>query len=87
MPAYRVDVTGSAERDLSRLSHTLFERLTTKLAALAADPRPNGREKLAGLEAYRIRVGDYRVLYEIDDAKRMVVVVRVRHRRDVYKKR
>ena len=87
MPAYRVDVTGSAERDLSRLSSTLFERLTTKLAALAADPRPTGCEKLAGLEAYRIRVGDYRVLYEIDDAKRMVIVVRVRHRRDVYKKR
>lgn len=87
MPTYRVEVTGSAERDLSRLSNTLFERLTTKLAALAADPRPHGCEKLAGLEAYRVRVGDYRVLYEIDDAKRMVVVVRVRHRRDVYKKR
>lgn len=87
MPTYRVDVTGSAERDLSRLSNALFERLTAKLAALAADPRPHGCEKLAGLEAYRIRVGDYRVLYEIDDTRRIVVVVRIRHRRDVYKKR
>ena len=52
--------------------------------ALAGDPRPNGCRKLSGSEEYRIRVGDYRVLYEIEDAVLRILVVRVGHRRDVY---
>ncbi|HYK97298.1 MAG TPA: type II toxin-antitoxin system RelE/ParE family toxin [Candidatus Acidoferrales bacterium] len=86
MPAYRVDVQRSAERDLDRLSPTLFERITERLAALAEQPRPPGAEKLVGLEAYRIRVGDYRLIYEVDDSARVIVVTRVRHRREVYRK-
>lgn len=86
MPAYRVEVQRSAERDLDRLSTTLFDRISARLITLAEDPRPPGAEKLAGLEAFRVRVGDYRIVYEVDDSGRIVVVTRVRHRRNVYRK-
>ena len=85
MRHYRVEVQRSAARDLSRLSAELFERVTTKISALADDPRPPGAQKLIGLEGFRIRVGDYRILYEIDNPRGVVVVTRVRHRRDVYR--
>lgn len=86
MPAYRVDVQRSAERDLDRLSAVLFDRVAVRLAALAEDPRPPGSEKLTGLDAYRVRVGDHRIIYEVDDEARTVVITRVRHRREVYRK-
>lgn len=86
MPAYRVDLQRSAERDLERLADPLFERITTRLAALAADPRPAGAQKLVGLPACRPRVGAHRIVYEIDDHARVVIVVRIRHRREVYRR-
>ena len=86
MPAYRVEVQRSAERDLERLSAGLFDRITTRLTSLAEDPRPAGVQKLAGLEGYRVRVGDHRIIYEIDDDARVLTVMRIRHRRDVYRK-
>ncbi|TME25267.1 MAG: type II toxin-antitoxin system RelE/ParE family toxin [Chloroflexi bacterium] len=86
MPAYRVEIQRSAERDLDRLSKMLFDRISARLVALAEEPRPPGAEKLAGLEAFRLRVGDYRVVYEVDDSARAVIVTRVRHRREVYRK-
>lgn len=86
MPAYRVEVQRSAERDLGRLSAGLFERVTARLASLSEDPRPPGTEKLAGLEAYRARLGDHRIIYEVDDSRRVGTVTRVRHRREVYRK-
>lgn len=85
MAAYRVEVQRSAERDLARLSPLLFQRVAERIDALAGDPRPPGCEKLVALEAYRVRVGDHRVIYEVDD-RRSVIVVRVRHRREVYRK-
>jgi mRNA interferase RelE/StbE len=86
MPAYRIEVQRSAERDLDRRSTTLFDRISARLIALAEEPRPPGAEKLAGRDAFRIRVVDYRVVYEVDNSARVVVVMRVRHRRDVYRK-
>ncbi len=86
MPAYRVEVQRSAERDLERLSKILFDRISAQLVALAEGPRPPGAEKLTGLEAFRVRVGDYRIIYEVDDSAGVVVVTRVRHRREVYRK-
>jgi mRNA interferase RelE/StbE len=85
MPAYRVEVQRSAERDLDRLSTVLFDRISARLAALAEEPRPPGAEKLTGLEALRVRVGDYRIICEVDDSTRVVVVTRIRHRREVYR--
>ena len=86
MPAYRVEVQRSAERDLDRLSKMLFDRISARLVALAEEPRPAGAEKLTGLEAFRVRAGDYRIIYEVDDSARVVVVTRIRHRREVYRK-
>ena len=86
MPAHRVEVQRSAERDLDRLSKTLFDRISARLLALAEEPRPPGAEKLAGLGAFRVRVGDYGIIYEVDDSARVVVVTRIRHRREVHRK-
>lgn len=86
MAAYRVEIQRSAESDLSRLGSVLVGRLRTALESLASDPRPPGSRKLAGSEAYRLRVGDYRIVYEVDDRRQIVTVARVRHRRDVYRR-
>ncbi len=76
----------SAERDLARLTRTVHARVVEAIQSLAANPRPPGCRKLTGSKNdWRIRVGDYRVIYEIADAIRVVRVHRVRHRRDVYR--
>ena len=83
---YRVLIERAAERDLSRLSSRLHERVIAALQALKKNPRPPGCRKLTGTENdWRIRVGDYRVVYEIDDQVRVLRVNRVRHRREVYR--
>ena len=83
---YRVLLERGAEKDLSRLSSEIHQRLITAIQALATNPRPPGCRKLAGSKHdWRIRVGDYRVVYEIADAIRIVRVNRVRHRREVYR--
>lgn len=83
--AYTIELTRAAVRDLRALDQQTLHRVDRKIRALADDPRPNGVEKLAGAELYRVRVGVWRILYEIYDARVVVVVVRVRHRREVYR--
>ena len=61
------------------------QRIVRRISALAEDPRPPGLEKLTGREAYRVRQGPYRIVYTIDDDARAVRVVKVGHRRDVYR--
>ena len=83
---YRVLLERGAERDLNRLSSEIHDRVITAIRALGGNPRPAGCRKLLGSKNdWRIRVGDYRVLYEIADAIRIVRVNRVRHRREVYR--
>ena len=83
---YEVLLASRAERDLRQLPAEMFQRVVAAMQLLADDPRPSGSKKLAGSERdWRIRIGDYRVLYEIDDRKRVVRVMRVRHRRDAYR--
>jgi mRNA interferase RelE/StbE len=83
---YRVLLERAAEKDLSRLSSEMHDRVIAAIQALANNPRPPGCRKLAGSKHdWRIRVGDYRVVYEIADAIRVVRVNRVRHRREVYR--
>ena len=83
---YRVLLERAAEKDLKRLSSEVHDRVITAIQRLATNPRPPGCRKLAGSENdWRIRVGDYRVVYEIADEIRVVRVNRVRHRRDVYR--
>ena len=83
---YRVLLERAAEKDLVRLSSEIHDRVVEAIQALARNPRPPGCRKLAGSKHdWRIRVGDYRVIYEIADAIRVVRVNRVRHRREVYR--
>ncbi len=82
---YRLLIKRPAERDLRRLPRSLFLRINRHILALRIEPRPPRAHKLKGaLEGWRIRVGDYRIVYLIDDSDQTVTVVRVRHRRDVY---
>ncbi|HWQ93242.1 MAG TPA: type II toxin-antitoxin system RelE/ParE family toxin [Clostridia bacterium] len=86
MATYRVELRGSADRELSRLDRQVVERMVQAIDALGEQPRPVGVRKLTGAEhTYRIRVGDYRVVYTIDDARKLVIVERVRHRSDAYR--
>ena len=83
---YRLEIRRTAEADLRRLAEPVFTRINERILALRDDPRPAGVRKLQGQqEGWRIRVGDYRVIYLVDDSARSVTIVRVRHRRDVYK--
>ena len=83
---YRVLLERAAEKDLARLSSEIHARVIAAIQALATNPRPSGCRKLAGSKHdWRIRVGDYRVVYEIADQIRIVRVNRVRHRREVYR--
>jgi mRNA interferase RelE/StbE len=83
--SYEVLIKRSAAKELEALPTKDRRRIATKIQALANDPRPPQVEKLSGEEKYRLRQGDYRVLYAIDDAARQVTVVKIGHRRDVYR--
>ncbi|GAA3945925.1 type II toxin-antitoxin system RelE family toxin [Pseudoclavibacter caeni] len=84
---YRVDFTTAAARELKKLPQQARSRLLSAIAQLATDPRPHGARKLAGEQtAWRIRVGDHRVIYDVFDAHLAVTVVRVGHRREVYRR-
>lgn len=85
MTRYRVEFTGAASRELRKLDPQIRRRLFVAVAELENDPRLPGVRKLAGLDnVWRIRVGDYRILYEVNDAVVLITIVRVGHRRDVY---
>jgi mRNA interferase RelE/StbE len=75
-----------AEREYGRLSGEILRRVSAAIDSLASEPRPRGATKLAGRGDYRVRVGDWRVVYEVDDSRRRVVVIRVAHRSDVYRR-
>ena len=82
---YKVLIKQSAERELDRLALPLRERIKKHLLSLEDDPRLPGVKKLRGQESYRLRVGDYRVLYTIDDPTHVVTIYAVRHRRQAYR--
>ena len=86
MPLYTVSFRRSAEKDLRKLDGVTQRRVLKAVEGLAREPRPSGCRKLEGGEdAYRIRVGDYRVIYTVEDAVKVVAIERVRHRREVYR--
>lgn len=85
MASFKVSVKQSVAKDLRRISKKEVARILKRIEALAVDPRPRGAEKLSGQQKYRLRQGVYRIIYEIKDEELVVVVVKVGHRRDVYK--
>ena len=83
---YQVLLARSAEKDLSKVPSEVHGRLIAAIQGLGKNPRPAGSRKLAGTKSdWRIRVGDYRVIYEITDSVRIVFINRVRHRREAYR--
>jgi len=83
---YRVVMAPPARKQLAALPSDVQDQIRPEIVALGANPRPRGSQKLKGPSGeYRIRVGDYRVIYGIDDNNRLVGITRVAHRRDVYR--
>ena len=86
MASYRVELTRTAEKQLRRVAQRSRARLVEAMQALADAPRPRGARKLEGYEAvYRIRVGQYRIVYEVIDERIVVIVLKVGHRKEVYR--
>ena len=84
--AYAVQFTRSADKDLERIAPPERNRIIRKIAELARAPRPMGVKKLAGADdLYRLRAGNYRVIYQVEDRIVTVTVVRIGHRREVYR--
>jgi mRNA interferase RelE/StbE len=82
---YQVRIIPSAEREMNRLPALIHGRISRKILSLGDNPRPTGAKKLSGREEYRLRVGDYRVVYTIDDKVHVLTVFAVGHRREVYR--
>ena len=82
---YRVALSRAAQKQLDDLPDDIAARIISRLENLKNDPRPADVKKLKGREGWRIRVGDYRVIYTIHDADLLILVIRVAHRRDVYR--
>jgi mRNA interferase RelE/StbE len=84
---YEVYLERSAENDLKRLPAPTFHRIIPQIKTLAENPRPSGCRKItASKNDWRIRIGDYRIIYEIDEKAKAVRIMRVRHRREVYRR-
>ena len=85
MASYRIEIKRSAVKELEAIPAKDRRRITTKIQALAGNPRPAGCEKLSGQDRYRIRQGNYRILYTIEDDVLVVTVIKIGDRRDVYR--
>ena len=85
MASYSLFIKPSAAKELENLPGKVRQKIARNIQALAAEPRPQGTEKLSGKNLYRIRQGDYRILYGVEDTARSIVVIRIGHRRDVYR--
>jgi mRNA interferase RelE/StbE len=83
--SYSVFFLPRADREFAALSKSDFERVKRAIGSLADNPRPMNCQKLKGRGGWRIRAGDYRVVYDIDDSARSVMVVTIGHRREVYR--
>jgi mRNA interferase RelE/StbE len=81
---YDIFLLPSAQKDLDDLDPRAFGRILKKIKALSKEPRPSGCLKLSGEDGYRLRIGDYRVLYRIDDTSKRVFIYRIKHRKDAY---
>ena len=85
MGRYSVTIKPSAAKELESIPKKTIRQMVSRIHGLAEDPRPHGVEKLSGEERYRLRQGDYRVVYSIDDEMGVIDVVKVGHRREVYR--
>ena len=86
MASYSVALAASAHKELRHLPRHQIPRIYQRIVELAANPRPHGVQKLVGeKDEYRVRQGDYRIVYHVDDTVREVTILRIRHRKDAYR--
>jgi mRNA interferase RelE/StbE len=83
--SYTVEIKRSAEKEMDRLPDKIHNRISDKILALEINPRPIGIKKLQGENGYRLRVGDYRILYVVNDQLKRIFVYSVAHRREAYR--
>ena len=82
---YRIVIIPQAQKDLNSLQTKLFNQIRNKILTLSQNPRPPGCLKLTSEEGYRVKTGDYRILYRIADTEKIVHTYRIKHRREAYK--
>jgi mRNA interferase RelE/StbE len=82
---YKLRLKPSAEKDLERLRGETWQRVRDALSELRNSPRPAGCAKLTDSPSWRIRIGDWRAVYDVDDAAQVVTILRIKHRKDVYR--
>ena len=85
MSIYEIEFRPAALRELRKIDRSTLPRIRGAIALLAQDPRPPASRQLRGRDGYRLRVGDYRIIYTIDDGVLLIVVVTIGHRREVYR--
>ena len=86
MASYQIEIKPSASKELEKLPRQMVVRVVAAIRELAEDPYPQGVRKLSGFDrTFRIRVGDYRVLYDIYENRLVIEIIRIRHRKDVYR--
>jgi mRNA interferase RelE/StbE len=82
---YEVIISNIAKRQLDKIDPNIVRKITSKMLQLENEPRPTGCIKLKDKNGYRIRIGDYRILYEIDDSGKVVSVYKIAHRKEAYR--
>ena len=85
MAKYEISIKQSAEKELQHIPKRDLPRVIRHMIALSDEPRPRGCEKLSGQERYRIRQGDYRIVYTVDDKEKKDIVFKIGYRREIYK--
>ena len=86
MASFRLEWRAAAAKELRKIDRKVIPRIAAAVERLADEPHPPGSKKLQGTESiYRIRVGDYRIVYEVNAAEVVIIIVRVRHRKNVYR--
>ncbi|NIP22751.1 MAG: type II toxin-antitoxin system mRNA interferase toxin, RelE/StbE family [Phycisphaerae bacterium] len=85
MAKYRITIKKSAAKELEAIPKKDLPRIIKRIQTLAQNPRPDGSQKLSGKEQYRVRQGDYRIVYSIEDKDRIIDIFKIGHRREVYR--
>ena len=84
MAAYELQLLPSVKKDIQKIPKDDLKKILARMESLRDDPRPPGSTKLSGLDHYRVRQGNYRIVYKIQDTRLVVIVIKVGHRRDIY---
>jgi mRNA interferase RelE/StbE len=85
MENYRIEFSSSVEKDFNKLDKTVLKRVWSKIDELKIKPLIHNSKKLVNSDFHRVRVGDYRIIYEVDEKLKLITILKVKHRKDVYK--